>query len=230
VSVVVSPAAESLAGQRVDLADVAVQEKSGNGFWIGDSERIRLFVMPADAEDGSRLQVGDHIDVAGTLRRMPEDEADLKEWKLDEAAQKELGDEAIYLEASKMAPVKSEEKDEQAKNSVEFSSFKQKPEQYFGKTVQGTGKVTKVVSEQAFYLENGGKDVLAVLREGEPKGQKVEPGETVEFEAEVMEPEKSEQVQRGLDSKAKDAIQKASALLVLHPSDLKSTPKTQDSK
>jgi hypothetical protein len=65
----------TFAQQAVEAGDAPVQSVvSDEGFWVGPNEGQRIFVvLPTQGEESApRIEPGQHLQIAGTVRRLPE--------------------------------------------------------------------------------------------------------------------------------------------------------------
>lgn len=100
-------ARETLAGRRVELRDVVVQEVvADRAFWITAPEvGQRLFVAAADAPSGTAptpapaVHLGETVSVSGTLQRAPLPDDARKQWGLSAVEAEPLGEEILFLSA-----------------------------------------------------------------------------------------------------------------------------------
>lgn len=111
------PDPKPLAGRSATLFDVRVDSVLGNrAFWIGRNDGQRLLVVldesaTSGANDmrahASTLKSGDMIHVTGVLHRMPSNLDSVRNsWGIGMTADQALRDEAIYLHAHRMEPVR----------------------------------------------------------------------------------------------------------------------------
>lgn len=94
---------QTLAGQRIILEGIPVQSKAGNGMWIGENRRARLFVAPAGDTRVPDVAVDDRVDLRGTVRVMPPMDQVKTQWNADPALSAELAQEPLYIEAERVS-------------------------------------------------------------------------------------------------------------------------------
>ena len=94
----------SVAGRAAELDGVTVQEVTGDvTFWVGESAEDRVFVrMDEEAsggEQGIQIREGQTLRITGQVDDVPEDTAELDLSEEDSTA---LGEEPVYIAASKV--------------------------------------------------------------------------------------------------------------------------------
>lgn len=90
---------KTLAGHKIELASVPVQQRMGEGLWLGAEHTDQIFIAPADAAKLPNVQAGDRIDVTGTIREMPSAQEAISRWSLQPQLAEQIEDEVIYIEA-----------------------------------------------------------------------------------------------------------------------------------
>jgi hypothetical protein len=89
----------NLADQNVNLENVTVRKKSGNGMWVGYTSRRQIFVVPADPSFIEFVAIGGRVDLHGTLRKAPSASQAKLTFGMDMASARRLGGEQLYIEA-----------------------------------------------------------------------------------------------------------------------------------
>ncbi len=112
MAIVAVPDRTSLAGRRVELANVPVGAVTGDEtFWVGSSATQQLFVAldrnpstPVPEESRPNVDAGQKVSVAGVLQRVPSDLTEMrKRWKMDDATVASLAKSQVYLAADRVA-------------------------------------------------------------------------------------------------------------------------------
>lgn len=100
---------QTLTNRRVNLSKVTVQSVvSDQGFWIGNgTPQIFVVLNPAldsgSAEETIQIREGQVLDLAGTLRPMPNQTQAQLQWKLNETEAQALKSQLLYLQADKVS-------------------------------------------------------------------------------------------------------------------------------
>jgi hypothetical protein len=97
----------SVSGRAAELEGVTVQEVTGDvTFWVGESAEDRVFVrMDEEAsggEQGIQVREGQTLRITGQVEDVP---ADTAAWELEEEDATALGEEPVYIAASKVEVV-----------------------------------------------------------------------------------------------------------------------------
>lgn len=215
------PDPESMEGQRVELDAIPVQSKIGNGLWVGWSHSNQIFVAPAEGTNLEDVDVGDYVSLSGTLRAMPEADAAMEQWDFHPAFRTQVAQEPLYVDATKIEAL---ELDPFEDTTVAYSTYVLAPVKYMGKEIRGQAKVTEVISDRAFRIEDesGGK-ALAIVREDVPKHEMIDinAGQTIEFTGQAMSSDQTDEVEGTLEKDAKQAIEKEPAFITMHWRDVK---------
>lgn len=88
-----------LAGTEVELDDVRVRAKSGNGLWVGYTRQRQIFVLPIDPSFVEFVTVGAALDVRGTLRETPSAAQAAKTFAMGAQSARKLAGDRFYIEA-----------------------------------------------------------------------------------------------------------------------------------
>jgi hypothetical protein len=95
--------AQQLVGQRVQLKDVTVDRLAGGrAFWTKASDGARVFVALDEDIQQPNLRQGEHITVAGQVRKTPADRStiDAKTWGLSDQDVTELMQQGTFVRAT----------------------------------------------------------------------------------------------------------------------------------
>ncbi|MCR9159153.1 MAG: hypothetical protein ACE37F_09470 [Nannocystaceae bacterium] len=106
---------------------------------------------------------------------------------------------------------------------LHVTAYAVQPVEYLGKPVSGTGEVTRVISDRAFYIDAGpGDEVLAVVREDVPEREMIDidAGQTITIEGLAMPASKVDYVPGTLEQDAKEAIAEEKAFISAHWTDI----------
>jgi hypothetical protein len=99
---VAAPSPDALTGQAIRLDKTKVQSKTGKGMWVGASHAEQTFVLAGEGVDASKINVGDLVDVRGTLKKTPPVDQALKDWGAAPTMRGVIRGEPLYIEASQV--------------------------------------------------------------------------------------------------------------------------------
>lgn len=88
-----------LAGTEVELDDVRVRAKSGNGLWVGYTRQRQIFVLPIDPSLVEFVTVGAALDIRGTLRETPSAAQAVKTFAMGAQSARKLAGDRFYIDA-----------------------------------------------------------------------------------------------------------------------------------
>lgn len=88
-----------LAGTEVELDDVRVRAKSGNGLWVGYTRQRQIFVLPIDPSLVEFVTVGAALDIRGTLRETPSASQAVKTFAMGAQSARKLAGDRFYVDA-----------------------------------------------------------------------------------------------------------------------------------
>lgn len=105
VTIYSMPTPEQLAGTNIELSGVPIRTKSQNGAWVGESHFAQIFVEAPDPSLLQQLNVGDRIDVRGTLQKMPPPKEAVSKLGLDPNLHGQIAEEPLYVDATSIRSV-----------------------------------------------------------------------------------------------------------------------------
>lgn len=96
------------------------------------------------------------------------------------------------------------------------------PDASAGQTVSGTARVTEVVSDRGFWVEEGGQRMFVVLAEPQSAERRIDinQGQTVQLSGTVQKGGTGAQTPAGLEQEAQQIAQKEAAFLMVRPADV----------
>ncbi len=213
-TITLEPEPERLAGTPLTIERVKVRRVQNNTAWVGTALAPVFVVAPESIENLD----GKWVDILGTVQPAPTPSKAVTQWKIDPEMTEGLSDVSFYLDASLVEKsLDPPEQDPLVTNLIDYEKFTGDRAKHVGKEVKGTARVTRVISDRAFYLASpAGPEVLALVREDVPQKEMIDidAGQELEFQARVLSTKDA--LAGKLEGDAKEAVSKEPAFLDMH--------------
>jgi hypothetical protein len=109
-----TPTPADFADSEIDLKGVEVANKGKQGMFVGFGGEPEIFVEPEQANAMADIQVGQRVDVKGTLKRLPSGSEAETKWQLSGTQRELIEADALYIDASAIAAASPEQGDQTA--------------------------------------------------------------------------------------------------------------------
>lgn len=93
-------------GRRIQLTNIPVRGKADKGVWVGFTHAAQIFAVPTGDADLSGIEVGDRVNVDGTLRAMPKADQAIADWGMDPQLSSQIAEEPLYIETKRLEETK----------------------------------------------------------------------------------------------------------------------------